>query len=322
MRETVLNGMLNLPRFEMSHTGCPLCSSKRVELLESIAGSNLRELYSTMIDISGLTPDLWRDCSYLQCEDCDLRFFDPAVSGDEKFYNTLQTYPWYYQDDKNEFAMAAAYLESGMRVLDVGAGKGVFKKYAPGCEYIGLEFSEGAQRYANERGVTIERKSIEDFSAERPNSMDAVCSFQVLEHVSRPDSFLRACVEALRPGGRLVVSVPAFDGFTGMAVNSTLNLPPHHVSRWSNRSLKAIASLYGLKMLSLEMELVQPIHAANAERVKVVHELRKFFGLAPMCIDFSIAGKVVGKIATLALMFGMRGKGPIHGHSAVAVYEK
>lgn len=306
----------------MSHMECPLCSSTRIELLESIAGESLRKLYSSIVDVSGLSSDLWRDCAYVLCKNCDLRFFEPAVCGDEKFYNTLQTYPWYYQDEKNEFGMAAVHLKPGMAVLDVGAGKGVFKQYATGCEYTGLEFSEEAQKYAGKRGVTIERKSIEAFSAERPHSMDVVCSFQVLEHVSRPGTFLRACVDTLKPGGKLIISVPAFDGFTGMAINSTLNLPPHHVSRWSNRSLEAVASLYNLKLMSLEIELIQPIHEGNAERVKMMHELRNFFGLPLTCIDFSIAGKIVAKLAILAVKLGMRAKGPNHGHSVVAVYEK
>lgn len=306
----------------MSHTECPLCSSTRIELLESIAGESLRKLYSSIVDVGGLSSNLWRDCAYLLCKNCDLRFFEPAVCGDEKFYNTLQTYPWYYQDEKNEFEMAAAHLKPGMSVLDVGAGKGVFKQYATGCEYTGLEFSEEAQKYASKRGVTIERKFIEDFAAERPHSMDVVCSFQVLEHVSRPGSYLRACVDALKPGGKLIISVPAFDGFTGMAINSTLNLPPHHVSRWSNQSLEFVASLYNLKLVSLEIERIQPIHVVNAERVKMMHELRNLFGLPLACIDLSFAGKVVAKLAVLALKLGMLAKGPNLGHSVVAVYEK
>lgn len=306
----------------MNHIKCPLCSSKRVDLLESISGESLRKLYSSMVDVTGLSSDLWKDCTYALCKDCDLRFFEPAVCGDEQFYNTLQKHSWYYQDEKNEFGIAAAHLKPGMAVLDVGAGKGVFKKYAPGCDYTGLEFSEEAQKYAGKRGVTIERRSIEDFSEKRPLSMDVVCSFQVLEHVSRPGSFLHACVKALKPDGKLIISVPAFDGYVGMAINSILNLPPHHVSRWSNRSLEAVAALYGLRLVSLEIEPVQPIHALSAERVKMTYKLRSFFGLPSTAIDLSLAGKIVAKLAILAVNLGMRVKGPNHGHSVVAVYEK
>lgn len=306
----------------MNHTECPLCSSKSVELLESIAGESLHKLYSSIVDVSGLSSDLWKDCAYVLCMDCDLRFFEPAVCGDEKFYNTLQAYSWYYQDEKNEFGMAAAHLKPGMAVLDVGAGKGAFKQYATGCEYTGLEFSEEAKKYASKRDVTIERKSIEAFSVERPHSMDVVCSFQVLEHVSRPGSFLRACVDALKPGGKLIISVPAFDGFTGMVINATLNLPPHHVSRWSNRSLESVARIYNLKLISLVIEPIQPIHADSAKQAKLTHVFRKFFGLPSTCIDFSVAGKIVAKLAVLAVKLGMRVKGPNHGHSVVAVYEK
>ena len=283
---------------------------------------SLRKLYSSIVDVSGLPLELWKDCAYALCKDCDLRFFEPAVCGDEKFYNTLQAYPWYYQDEKNEFGVAAAYLKPGMAVLDVGAGKGVFKQYAAGCEYTGLEFSAEAQKYASKRGVAVEKKSIEDFAAERPHSMDVVSSFQVLEHVSRPGSFLRACVGALKPGGRLIISVPAFDGFTGMVVNSALNLPPHHVSRWSNRSLESVAKIYNLKLISLEIEPMQPIHADSAKQAKMTHVFRKFFGLPLACVDFSVTGKIVAKLAVLAVKLGMQAQGPNRGHSVVIVYEK
>ena len=306
----------------MNDMKCPLCLSNRFELLESIAGKDLRKLYASMVDVNSLPLELWEDCEYVLCKDCDLRFFYPAVCGDEKFYSTLQKYPWYYQDEKNEFGVAAAHLKPGMAVLDVGAGKGVFKQYASGCEYTGLEFSEEAQKYASERGVLIERKSIEEFSADHPLSMDVVCSFQVLEHVSRPGSFLRSCVDALKPGGKMVISVPAFDGFTGNALNAALNLPPHHVSRWSNRSLESVARIYGLKLISLEIEEIQPIHALNAAHVKFNQELRRGFGLPLACIDLSFAGKVIAKLAYLAVRLGFEPKRLNGGHSAIAVYEK
>ncbi len=306
----------------MENMECPLCSSKRVESLEPIAGESLYKLYSSMVDVSGLSSNLWKDCTYALCKDCDLRFFEPAICGDEKFYNTLQTYPWYYQDEKNEFGLAAVHLKPGMAVLDVGAGKGAFKRYATGCEYTGLEFSEEARKYASKLGVTIERKSIEEFSAKRPHSMDVVCSFQVLEHVSRPASFLSACVDALKPGGKLIISVPAFDGFTGMVINAPLNLPPHHVSRWSNRSQESVARIYNLKLISLVIEPIQPIHADGAKHAKLTHVFRKYFGLPLTCIDFSVAGKIVAKLSVLAVKLRMRANGANHGHSVVAVYEK
>ena len=73
---------------------------------------------------------------------------------------------------------------------------------------------------------------IEDHADQRPGHYDAVTSFQVLEHVTEPASFLRACVKALRPGGRLLLGVPNNDSFLGLLEDNWLNMPPHHMSLW------------------------------------------------------------------------------------------
>lgn len=301
---------------------CPLCFSRRVEPLESITGRNLRKLYTSLVDLGGLSSDLWQDCRYVLCNECDLHFFYPAICGDENFYGFLQQYEWYYLDEKNEFEMAARHLKPGMQVLDVGAGRGAFRQHATGCEYTGLEFSEKAQKYAKSQGVIIERKSIEDLAMERSQSMDVVCSFQVLEHVSRPASFLSACVDVLKPGGKLIISVPALDGFTGISPNSPLNLPPHHVTRWSNRSLEVVAQLYGLRLLSLENEPVQPIHSKSAANAKLMHELRKVLGRPSACVDLSVIGKIIAQLAQLAVRWGLYSDVSIGGHTVIAVYQK
>ena len=68
-----------------------------------------------------------------------------------------------------------------------------------------------------------------------------------MEHVPAVGQFLRQCLACLRPEGKLIVSVPSHDGFMGSELNSILDLPPHHITQWSDRCMAAVASVFELK---------------------------------------------------------------------------
>jgi SAM-dependent methyltransferase len=94
-----------------------------------------------------------------------------------------------------------------------------------------------------------------------------VCAFQVLEHVPDPRAFLASCVYCLKPGGRLILSVPAEDSFTGLVPNNCLNLPPHHLTRWSDKALLALReefNLHDLQLIPLPLEDIHHEHYCNS----------------------------------------------------------
>ena len=82
------------------------------------------------------TLNLWR------CSASGVKFFEPMVCGDGPFYEMLNKAAWYYLDEKREYAVAARYVKSGDRVLDVGCGTGGFAAHVPdGAVFRGLELS-------------------------------------------------------------------------------------------------------------------------------------------------------------------------------------
>ena len=231
-----------------------------------------------------------------RCQDCELIFYDPPVCGDEAFYNSLQKYPWYYESDKAEFAWAAARIAPGSQVLEVGAGRGAFAGFIPACDYVGLDFSTGAQQLAAAQGVAIQLVAIEDWAASHPQTYDVVCHFQVLEHIATPDSFLKACVEALKPGGKLIVSVPSDDSFIGTGRDGVLNMPPHHVTRWSDAALRQLGDSLGCTMDCLEHELVADVHKP-ALAATILRQ--QWFG-STKPLDDRLVARVQNRLASLA----------------------
>ena len=68
---------------------CPLCESNKIEVIETINKEKLIKLYKKMtsIDFGYL---INQDIDFCECQKCKLRFYTPLITGDEKFYNSLQ----------------------------------------------------------------------------------------------------------------------------------------------------------------------------------------------------------------------------------------
>ena len=162
--------------------------------------------------------------------------FLPARSGDDRFYTTLMRKLGYDLAEKPEFIEAASQITEDDQVLDVGSGVGNFSARCPGS-YRGVDTNPGAVEDAAKLGRNVHLGLVQD---EPASSYDVVTAFQVLEHVDDPKGFLDSCVRCLRPGGRILVSTPDMDGVMGSVANDILNYPPHHMSWWSQSSLRAI----------------------------------------------------------------------------------
>ena len=90
--------------------------------------------------------------------------------------------------------------------------------------------------------------TLQSLAKSRPGSYSAVCAFQVLEHVPDPGSFLDAACALLQPGGKLMLGLPNADSFLRHQFNP-LDMPPHHMSRWTREVLARIPSFFPLKLV-------------------------------------------------------------------------
>ncbi len=98
------------------------------------------------------------------------------------------------------------------RLLDAGCGTGQMTKLLEGYgDAVGLEIAPEAIAFARRRGVkNIVQGSIADppFAA---GSFDLVLSLDVIEHVDNDVHILTSLFDILKPGGHLIVTVPAFE---------------------------------------------------------------------------------------------------------------
>ena len=265
----------------MQQITSPLTGAAAVTELRTISVDDLvRDWQASFgIDVSSELHDC-REIHLYQCNETKLKFFVPGhLFGSEQFYAQLQKFDWFYMDAKWEFDVALSDLNGCREVLEVGSGTGAFLKRAlnAGFNIRGLELSGAALAVAKQRNLPVEKMDLSEISVQYPEHFDAVCSFQVLEHVSNPREFLNWAISALKPGGRLIICVPNSESFLQYQYN-LLDMPPHHMTQWSRDALFSLEKIFPLKVLSVKYEPLASYHVLGFLRAYAEHyKSRSFF---------------------------------------------
>jgi SAM-dependent methyltransferase len=132
-------------------------------------------------------------------------------------------------------------LPAGARVLDAGCGSGrTLQELVHYGEVSGIELNAEAAELARSRGhgeVQIGR--LEDLPWPDA-SFDLITCLDVVEHVPDDAAALAELLRVCRPGGWLLVTVPAYQALWSLHDEAN-----HHYRRYGRRSLRAAATTAG-----------------------------------------------------------------------------
>lgn len=152
------------------------------------------------------------------------------------------------------------------RILDLGCGTGgVLAHLDDYGEAYGIDPSPEATRFSHERGLAIALASGLNLPF-ADQTFDAVLALDVIEHVDDDVGLLREVQRVLRPGGILVVTVPALPWL--WSSHDDVN---HHRRRYMRGSLARSIRAAGLEPVKISYynALLLPLAVTR----KVVHRM-------------------------------------------------
>ena len=213
---------------------------------------------------------------------CRNQMFFPGFIG-------LFTNPFYFARKGLSMAMIKMSQNLSGNLIDIGCGVKPYKKIFNVDSYRGLDIDSPIAR---ERGIADDFYDGKLFPYQNQVFDSALCN-QVLEHVFNPNEFLQEINRVLKPGGRLLLTVPfVWDEHE----------QPYDFARYSSFGLLSLLENGGFVILQHEKlgaDATILFQLTNAYLYKVTQSMPKLFryGFIVTIMAFiNIIGVVAGKI--------------------------
>jgi ubiquinone/menaquinone biosynthesis C-methylase UbiE len=129
----------------------------------------------------------------------------------------LEDHYWWFVGRRTvALKLLRKFVPENPTVLDLGCGTGIIsRELAQWSNPISLDMSELALEFSKGRGIHNLVQARGEWLPLRDGSADAVLALDVFEHIEDDVSAFKEAYRVLRPGGVLVLSVPAFKSLWG-----------------------------------------------------------------------------------------------------------
>ena len=139
------------------------------------------------------------------------------------------------------------YIPSmGARILEAGCGTGEFISFAKNnYDMFGFDISEAAIKIAQERNPQLSTQlwAYKDEEYNLPsNFYDAICAWDVIEHLRNPVPIFQQLMKSLKSGGYLFISTPNIGAFIAGILGRywAFMTPPEHLSFFDKQTMSFI----------------------------------------------------------------------------------
>ena len=146
-------------------------------------------------------------------------------------------------------------LNPDLHVFDVGCFNGFFVRTLidRGVDAFGIDFNNVAVQYGQDRYMLKDRVICGDVDSilALGNKYEVITLFELLEHLEDPSSFLKTIGQILSDNGHVVMSVPN----KKMIWRPKLDNPPHHLSRFTRKSLQCLLEGAGFTSVTIHEQM-------------------------------------------------------------------
>ncbi len=143
-------------------------------------------------------------------------------------------------------------LDDNFSIIEIGSAYGFFLNLVKDGvkNHIGFEVSEDGVNYSNKKlKLNTTTKDFMKYKFKK-NSIDTVFLWDVMEHLTQPEKYVKKISEILKPGGRIVFTTGDIGKVLPRIRKDKWRMihPPTHVHYFTAKSAKKMLSNYNLEV--------------------------------------------------------------------------
>lgn len=239
---------------------CPICNSNTAQirsLKKEYIFYKLINYYNEQINSKNLINSLKIiDYNIYKCNKCELEFANPLIEGSKNFYDWITKHASYYPQDRWEWFEVKRHIQDKCKknstLLEIGCGNGLFldlMKDVKNINSFGIDITEESIKECRKKELNVSCIDLDSFiKKNNKKKFDFIVMFHCLEHLVNPKELINSALTLLNPNGRLFISTPYSPLIFEPTWFDPLNYPPHHMTRWNEKSYQALADQFNLQI--------------------------------------------------------------------------
>lgn len=238
---------------------CKICGSENIDII-----------YNDLIRDGGLGQYTKKPIKIFQCKNCDVIWHDNEIADVKEYYETeeyrnelgesSEEEKFYELHDKETFDKlnyTGTTIFRNKVVADISCGCGAFLDYISGVarEVVAVEPSLKYRNIMSRKGFSTYSYA-DEAKKLYANKIDVITSFDVIEHVQSPESFIKDVYDLLTVGGKAIIGTPTdapiMRSLLGKDYEKKLLFSTQHLWILSEKNLRMISEKCGFKNIDIK----------------------------------------------------------------------
>ena len=238
---------------------CKICGSENTDII-----------YNDLIRDGGLGQYTKKPIKIFQCKNCDVIWHDNEIADVKEYYETEEYrnelegsseeekfYELHDKETLDKLNYTGTTIFRNKVVADIGCGCGAFLDYISGVarEVVAVEPSLKYRNIMSRKGFSTYSYA-DEAKKLYANKIDVITSFDVIEHVQSPESFIKDVYDLLTAGGKAIIGTPTdapvMRSLLGKDYEKKLLFSTQHLWILSEKNLRIISEKCGFKNIDIK----------------------------------------------------------------------